>query len=64
MEDRATTLPERGVLRHLVGAWNAYNRLDGTRPDEIAEFRQAIHRAQDLLAVRVARRADPETWGP
>jgi hypothetical protein len=50
------------VLDHLVSAYEAFGRLEPQHPDEEAEFRGGIHRCQDLLAVRIARRAFPEGW--
>jgi hypothetical protein len=57
-----TTADEKAVLASLVAAWQQYVALPVEHPDEIRDFTDAIHRAQDLLAIRVARRADPDTW--
>jgi hypothetical protein len=53
---------EKQVLGLLADAWNAYTMLPVQHRMELDEFCAAIHRAQDLIAVRVARRADPEAW--
>lgn len=57
-----TTEAEKNVLTHLASAWNEFVKLPENHPSEREEFMHAIHAAQDILAVRVARRADPETW--
>jgi len=46
----------------LAVAAEMFNTLEAQHPDEGAEFFAAIHRAQDILAVRVCRRAYPEGW--
>jgi hypothetical protein len=57
-----TTDGEKLVVRLLAEAWNAYLALPVEHPNEREEFMQGVHRCQDIVAVRVARRADPETW--
>jgi hypothetical protein len=57
-----TTDAEKKTLEALAEAWWRFLELERQHPDEVDEFRSAIHRAQDLIAVRVARRADPATW--
>lgn len=56
------TIKEIICLNHLVAAWNAFTELDARIMDDDAEFRRAIHAAQQLIAMRVARRADPHIW--
>lgn len=46
----------------LCDAVEAYGELQVDHPDEVDEFREAIHRLQDLLAVRICRRLYPEAW--
>lgn len=53
---------EKGVLFKLSEAWNAFLDLPHKGPDDEAEFKRAIHTAQQLVAVRVARRVNPEAW--
>mgnify|MGYP003386792226 CR=1 len=53
---------EKAVINHLAGAWNTWMLLDNNHPDDNFDFRQAIHRLQDLVASRVARRVDPDFW--
>lgn len=54
------TEPEKMVMDQLVAAWNAFVAL----PDSVAieEFSRGIHDAQMAIALRVARRANPEIW--
>lgn len=46
----------------LVDAANIYAALPVQHPSEPNEFVAAIHRAQDLLAIRIARRDYPAGW--
>jgi hypothetical protein len=46
----------------LTDAVEAYSELEQQHPDEPADFIAAIHRLQDLLAVRLARRLYPDGW--
>ena len=50
------------VMDALVEAFECYSDLAVEHPDEPNEFRMAVHRAQDLLAVRIVRRSHPEGW--
>ena len=54
---------EEGVLMdHLCAAVDAFEELERQHPQEADEFYAAIHRLQDLLAVRVCRRVYPYGW--
>jgi hypothetical protein len=53
---------EGAVMDALVSAAEAYRELPVEHPAEPQEFVAAIHRAQDLLAVRIARREYPSGW--
>lgn len=57
-----TTSDELHVMNLLGEALNCYARLPKQHPSELDDFTDAIHRLQDLIAIRVARRADPENW--
>ena len=46
----------------LCNAAVAFARLPPEHPSELSDFIDAIHRCQDLLAVRIARRHYPEGW--
>lgn len=56
------TFEEQKVMGSLVDAWNEFRKLPTQHPSEIDEFCEGIHRCQNLLAMRVARRADPENF--
>ena len=56
------TEPEKTTLLHLREAWNDFIKMDNISTDDINEFRDAIHRTQQIIATRVARRADPDVW--
>jgi len=53
---------EHEVLMALADAWNKFLALTGNRSDDVEEFRHAIHQAQSKIALRVARRVNPEVW--
>lgn len=56
------TAEEKRLLNILVEAWNLWITLDEKHPDDNPEMKSAIHSAQSLVALRVARRADPDIW--
>lgn len=54
---------EEGVVMDaLCLATNAFADLPRQHPDELRDFCDGIHRAQDALAVRICRRAFPVGW--
>jgi len=53
---------EEAVMDTLVAAAEGYMSLPVQHPTEQAEFVDAIHRCQDLMAVRIARRLYPQGW--
>lgn len=53
---------EKDVLALLVKATNAYFALAEEHPVERDEWVLAVHRLQDLIGIRVARRVDPDVW--
>lgn len=55
------TTAEKDILIKLANAWTEYLALE-TKESNIHEFNDAIHRCQQLIALRVARRVDPEIW--
>lgn len=62
MSGQGITPSERSTVEALADAWNLFMRLDGTCYEDQTNFRQSINRAQDLIALRVARRVDPDLW--
>lgn len=57
-----TTLSEKEILLHLATAWNKFVELSDMSDHDLREFNYAIHLAQQKIAVRIARRADPLIW--
>jgi len=53
---------EKKCLNHLVKAWEIFNALQEKHPQDNAEFCEAIHDAQKMLALRVARRINNDIW--
>lgn len=62
MSDPGLTEGECKVLGALTNAWNEFMQLPARAEHDDAEMQQVIHRAQALIALRVARRADPTVW--
>ena len=62
MSEVGLTLKEAFVLQALVDAWNAFVQLPDSKDSDNKAFADAIHTAQRLIALRVARRADPDVW--
>lgn len=56
------TTDERAALDALAAAWNQWLQIRQRMPQDDVDFSDAIHRAQNLIALRVARRADPDVW--
>ena len=53
---------EGEVMDALITAWNKFVGLQRQHPDEQRDFADGIHKCQDLLAVRIARREYPQGW--
>ena len=62
MGETGLTPKEQEVMDHLVEAIRGFTGLEIEHPHELDDFLQSIHRLQDLLAIRVARRMFPEGW--
>jgi hypothetical protein len=60
MSNEKLTGDERLVLNLLGEAYNAFLLLPRQHPSEADEFRLSIHRCQDIVGMRVARRSDPD----
>lgn len=61
--DPVTITPDELVCLDLLGqAWEAFLCLPVEHNHDRPEFMKAIHDAQGLIAIRVARRANPEVW--
>ncbi len=56
------TSQEEELLKKLGEAFSIYSSLDKRSEADNKEFTDAIHRAQQLIALRVARRVNPEVW--
>ena len=46
---------EHTVMTHLVDAWDSYVHLPVQHPDDLEEFRHALHRLQHLVMIREVR---------
>lgn len=56
------TEQESDLLKKLVEAYNQFTALDKRSEADNKEFVDAIHRCQQIVALRVARRVNPEVW--
>ncbi len=62
MENQFITEKEKIVLQHLVDAHNEYIKLEQQHPNDIYDWVNSLHRLQDLIAIRVARKAEPTVF--
>lgn len=62
MRNDGLTDQEGRAMDALITAFNEFKKLDSQHPSELSDFTDGIHRCQDLLAVRIARRLYPEGW--
>lgn len=53
---------EKRLLAVTAKVWNTWCELPDRRDDDNAEFCSALHALQHLIALRVARRVDPDVW--
>jgi acyl-CoA synthetase (AMP-forming)/AMP-acid ligase II len=60
--DIGLTDGERSVLAATANAWNAWCSLPDRALHDDDEFMRTIHSAQQLIALRVARRVNPDVW--
>lgn len=56
------TVEEKELLCKLGECWNLFTSLEKRSSADNSEFVDAIHRCQQIVALRVARRVDPEVW--
>lgn len=56
------TEQESKVLALTAECWNSWCSLTASSISDNEEFMRAIHMAQGLIALRVARRVDPGVW--
>jgi hypothetical protein len=61
-ENLNLTYPEQLILHYTKQAWDNFINLEGKTEDDIVEFKDAVHRLQQLIALRVARRVDTAVW--
>lgn len=60
--DLGLTEKEYGVLKKLGECQELFCKLKRQHPSEKAEFIYAVHLIQDLMVIRVIRRAYPKGW--
>lgn len=52
VERQHLTVREIEALRLLAKAWDVYVKLPILHPDDVADFRRAIHAAQNIVMAR------------
>jgi hypothetical protein len=62
VSNNGLTYEEKECLRHLADAWAIFSKLEEKHAQDNSEFVTAIHDAQKMIALRVARRVDKEIW--
>jgi hypothetical protein len=62
LKEAKLTDAEMELLRKLGESWALYCNLDKRSEADNSEFLDGIHRLQQLVALRVARRVNPEVW--
>lgn len=53
---------EKEILNELAKSWELFSSLEEKHPSDDLEFLQAIHAAQKMIALRVARRVNKDVW--
>jgi hypothetical protein len=53
---------EDQILKHLTAAHNLFVKLPSQHPMEQLEWALRLHALQDMIAMRVARRVEPDTF--
>jgi hypothetical protein len=65
-EEKENTLgltdQEKSILDHFVEVWNELCDLPKRSEADAIEMQEIIHRGQQLIALRVARRIDVDYW--
>lgn len=56
------TREEKDCLYRLAQAWNLLVKMPREHPNELNEFKDAIHRAEQIIGMRVARRVEPDIF--
>jgi hypothetical protein len=62
LPEHGLTPVEQSVLANLLAAWNGFVSLENRSEDDDQEFKDAVHHCQQLIALRVARRVNPDIW--
>lgn len=61
--DHGLTELEKQACGHIVSFWNLYMQMpDAKDTDDLRVIRDAVHAIQCTMALRVARRVDPDFW--
>jgi hypothetical protein len=53
---------ERRLLDLSADLWNTYTQLEGRAETDDADFQAHVNALQRIIALRVARRVDPDLW--
>jgi hypothetical protein len=61
-KDTGLTMEEQRCMDALLDAFNAFDALEVQHPSDMFDVVNCIHRMQDILATRIARRHYPAGW--
>lgn len=61
-DERALTHQEKEVISHISEAFNSFIALKEKGVNDNEDFKNAANAMHRLIALRVARRADPDIW--
>lgn len=61
-EKSGFTSQEQKCHDYLMKSYGEFLEMERQHPDEMRDFVDCIHRMQDILAVRIVRRAYPGYW--
>lgn len=68
-ENNSFQIPQQGldmneinILSQTAQLWRCFTQLEGSSDDDLREFQDSIHRLQQIIALRVARKINPEVW--
>lgn len=53
---------EDKILKDTAAIWDTFNNMNMTHPSDKDDMAKAIHNIQSIIAVRMARRANPERF--
>lgn len=53
---------EEKIIELLAECWNEFIKLESQHPDEKRDFCDGIHKCQDIIGMRFARKSRPDLF--